>query len=166
MLFRSNISGISHSFFDTSTTSATVTLNWTNPSTPEFGLKYYRIYSPQFDFTVNGVAQSSPARDLTASSNSIIIPADWVGDRMFTLYVVDNLSRQSTGTIHNITKLKPDAPTNFYPQVIDNTVMLTWTAPDPTTLPVSHYIIKEGSSWSTGRNLGRSEEHTSELQSH
>lgn len=135
-----NILSITHDFFDTSTTSATITLEWNNVS-PEFGLKHYKV--------VYGT------KTYTSNSNIIILPADWVGDRTYTVYTVDNLNRESSGFAKVITKLKPNPPSSFYPQVIDNTVMLTWSAPSPTTLPVSHYTIREGSAWATAYDLGR-----------
>lgn len=135
-----NILSITHDFFDTSTTSATITLEWNNVS-PEFGLKHYKV--------VYGT------KTYTSNSNIIILPADWVGDRTYTVYTVDNLNRESSGFAKVITKLKPNPPSSFYPQVIDNTVMLTWSAPSPTTLPVSHYNIREGSAWATAYDLGR-----------
>jgi hypothetical protein len=136
-----NVSSIDYSYFDSSSTSATITLNWTNGTNPQFGLKHYKVVYDTVEYFTN--------------SNTITLPADWVGDRIFTIYVVDNLNRVSSGYSRTITKLKPNPPSNFYPQVVDNTVMLTWTAPIPTSLPISHYIIKTGNSWETAFDLGR-----------
>jgi predicted phage tail protein len=136
-----NITGAEYSYFDTSSTSATVTLTWSNNLNPQFGLKHYKVAYNSTEYVTN--------------SNTITLPADWVGNRQFTIYTVDNLRRESTGYVKTVEKLKPVPPTNFFPQVIDNTVMLTWTSPEPTSLPVSHYVIRTGANWATALDLGR-----------
>ena len=140
-----NITSASYTFFDTSNTSATITLNWTNAITPEFGLKHYKI---SFNGTIN-----------TTSSNTITLPANWLGERTFTVYTVDAWDKESSGITIAAVKSAPNSPINFYPQVIDNTVMLTWTQPTITSLPISHYRVKVGDplvhTWSTAEDLGR-----------
>lgn len=136
-----NVTNVSHSFFDTSTTSATITLKWNEPTTPQFGLKHYTI-------SYNGDS-------ISTISTSIILPADWVGLRTYTVYTIDNNNQSSTGEVYQVTKYAPNPPSSFYPQVIDNTVMLSWLPPTATSLPISHYIIKTGDSWGTAEDLGR-----------
>jgi len=129
-----NISAFTASFFDTSATSATVTLTWTNV-TPDFGLRGYQV---SYGSTV-----------LTTSSNTITLPADWIGDRAITVRTIDQLGNLSSGYAQTVTKLAPASPTNARVQVIDNTVMLYWGQPNVTTLPISHYVLRRGPTWAT-----------------
>lgn len=127
-----NVASIAWSFYDTSTTSATITLNWTDVA-PQFGLAGYQV-----SYTGNSV---------TVKANSVTLPANWIGDRAFTVKSVDLLGNVSSGYIATITKLAPASPTNFRAQVVDNTVMLYWGQPSVTTLPISHYMMRRGASW-------------------
>lgn len=129
-----NIGAFTASFFDTSATSATVTLTWTNVA-PQFGLRGYQV---SYGSTV-----------LTTSSNTITLPADWIGDRAITVKTVDALGNLSSGYTQTVTKAVPASPTGIRVQVIDNTVMLYWQQPAVTTLPVSHYVLRRGSSWAS-----------------
>ena len=127
-----NISAFTASFFDTSTTSASVTLTWTNVA-PDFGLRGYQV--------------SYNSTTLTTSSNTITLPADWIGDRAFTVKTVDQLGNLSSGYTQTVNKQLPASPTGLRAQVIDNTVMLYWSQPTVTTLPVSHYVLRRGATW-------------------
>lgn len=129
-----NIAGFSSSFYATSATSSSITLSWSNVS-PQFGLGGYQI-------TYGAVTK-------TTKSNSIVLPADWVGDRSFTIQTIDQLGNVSTGYTASVTKQAPNSPLNFRANVVDNTVMLYWAQPATTTLPISHYLIRRGSSWAS-----------------
>ena len=134
-----NISSITETFEDTSLTSATVTLDWSDIS-PDFGLSYYEI------------AYASTTK--TAKASTITLPANWLGDRAFTVTTVDSLGNRSTGFTKTITKLAPNSVSNFRAQVIDNTVMFYWTLPAKTTLPVDHVKMRKGSTWDGGTEIG------------
>lgn len=127
-----NIASFSWSFYPASATSANVTLSWTNVA-PQFGLGYYQV--------VYGSVTK------TTKSNSIVLPADWIGDRSFTIQTVDALGNVSSGYTASVTKQAPNTPTGFRANVVDNNVMLYWTQPALTTLPISHYEIRRGASW-------------------
>lgn len=126
-------------FADTSLTNATITLSWPAVA-PQFGLETYRV------------SYGSVTKDVKATS--IILPADWIGDRAFKVCVIDALGRVSAGTQTVITKLRPSKPTNVRAQVIDNNVLLYWTLPAQTTLPVDHVHVKEGATWADAREIG------------
>lgn len=134
-----NTTSISESFYDTSLTSATVTLDWPDVS-PVFGLKDYKV---SYGATVKYVQAST-----------ITLPADWIGNRTFTVQTRDLLGNLSTGLQKTIAKLAPAAPSNFRAQVIDNNVMLFWDLPAPTTLPISHVVIKKGDTWAGATLIG------------
>lgn len=129
------VTGGDSDFFLSSSTSAQVTLSW-NPSSPEFGLKHYSIY----------YSDAYGTKTIYTNSQSIVLSADWLGERAFYIKAVDMRGVESTAYILPVTKLAPNpvAANNFSAQVIDNTVMLTWEAPQETTLPISHYIVKSG----------------------
>jgi sulfur carrier protein ThiS len=135
----SEVSAVTHSFADDSLTSASISLSWTNPSTT-FAIAYVKV---EYDALSYG-----------SKSDSVTLPADWLGDRAYTLTIVDILGHSSSGLVFNITKLPPNPLINYRSQVIDNSVMLFWTLPDRTTLPIDHVLIKKGSTWTTADDVG------------
>jgi len=134
------VTGITHSFADTSLTSATITLRWTGVD-PAFGLGGYSV-------SYGG----STAR--TTSADFIELPADWVGNRTFSIVTVDRFGATSAPTFYPATKLAPAPVTNFRAQVIDNTVLLYWNLPARTSLPVAHVLLKKGATWATANLIG------------
>ncbi len=128
-----------NSAFETSLTSATILLSWADV-TPVFGLSYYEL-------TYDSVVK-------TVKSNSIVLPADWLGSRVFTVKVVDLLGNKSAGVSTTVTKLAPGSPTAFRAQVIDNTVMLYWDLPVKTSLAVDHIALRKGATWETAADIG------------
>lgn len=134
-----DIDDITIKFADTSLTNATVTLDWQGVD-PVFGLAFYRI-------GYGDVVKQTKATTIT-------LPADWIGDRTFTVQVVDDLGNASLGFSRTVTKLAPKPPLNVRAQVIDNNVLLYWELPEMTTLPVSHVHVREGDDWETGREIG------------
>lgn len=138
----SDVTGVNYIFADTSLTAATITLSWTDVS-PAFGLNSYEI--------------TYGAQVKTLSSNTITLPADWIGDRTYVIKTVDNAGHKSIGYSKVITKYIPNPATNFRAQVIDNTVMFYWDLPLVTSLPIDHVLIKKGSSsstWETATIIG------------
>lgn len=88
------------------------------------------------------------------NSTSSTQPADWLGAKTFTVKTVNLLGWKSSGTSVSLTKNLPAQASNFRAQVIDNTVLLYWDLPTVTSLPISHALIKKGSSWVTGEVIG------------
>lgn len=127
-----NITAATTSFYDTSATSATITLSWADVA-PTFGLSGYEV--------------TYASATVTTKSNTITLPANWIGDRTFTIKTVDGRGYKSSGYAATVTKLAPASPTNFRASVIDNTAMLYWGQPATTTLPISHYLLRRGASW-------------------
>lgn len=126
-------------FADTSLTAATVTLYW-DPVDTVFGVKGYEV-------TYNGSSE-------LINATTITLPANWLGDRNFTIKTVDNLNNKSVGAVIVATKLPPNPATNFRAQVIDNNVLLYWNLPAKTTLPLSHVSIRKGETWETAEVIG------------
>lgn len=135
-----NINDIVYSYADTALTSATITLSWTDVTNAEFDIAFYEL-------TYNGTIR-------TVKANSITLPADWTGNRTFTIKTVDIHGNKSSGYSEAIAKVAPNPPTDVRTQVVDNTVMLFWTLPLRTSLPIDHILIKKGSSYDTATVLG------------
>lgn len=134
-----NVGNIDYNFEDTALTAATVTLDWVQPVST-FAIDYYEV-------SYNGIVKQIKADNIT-------LPADWLGNRVFTIRVVDINAKISTGTTLNVTKLAPNPPTNYRSQVIDNTMMLYWTLPARTTLPIDHVKLKKGATWASAIDIG------------
>lgn len=134
-----NIGSVTASFEDTALTAATVTLDWVQPVT-DFVVDYYEV---EYNSIIKQV-----------KADVITLPANWLGSRSFTLRVVDINGNVSSGTTTNVTKLAPDSPSNYRNQVIDNTVMLFWTNPVKTTLPIDHTLVKKGATWDSAEIIG------------
>lgn len=134
-----NIGSVTASFEDTALTAATVTLDWVQPVT-DFVVDYYEV-------EYSGIVKQVKADVIT-------LPANWLGNRAFTLRVVDVNGNVSSGTTTNVTKLAPSSPSNYRSQVIDNTVMLFWTNPVKTTLPIDHTLVKKGATWNSAEVIG------------
>lgn len=134
-----NTDSITHVFSDTALTNADITLKWNNVDS-EFAVKYYEV--------------SYGSEVKIVQANTITLPADWIGDRVYTIKTVDILGHKSSGYNHVITKFLPGTPTNFRAQVIDNTVMFYWNMPVKTSLPIDHVLMKKGSTWETAVALG------------
>jgi hypothetical protein len=129
-----NIASMTATFSASSTTTSSVTLSWADVA-PQFGLAGYQV--------------SYGSNNVTVKANTITLPADWLGNRTFTIKTIDTLGNVSSGYSQTVTKLSPNSPTNFRAQVVDNTVMLYWGQPAVTTLPVSHYLLRRGPSWAS-----------------
>lgn len=126
-------------YADTSLTNATVSLDWVN-ATPVFNLDRYKItYGAEVHYT---------------KSNTITLPADWLGDRVYSIYTIDMLGGESTPVTLTATKVAPNPASNMRAQVIDNNVLLYWTLPAKTSLPVQDVMIKKGATWATATEIG------------
>lgn len=139
-------------FQDTSLTNATVTLSWTHVK-PLFGLYGYEV---TYGSTV-----------VITKANTITIPANWVGDKSIYVKTIDNLvtdttSNMSAASGKTITVLKPNPipQSSVKAQVIDNTILLYWSLPNVTTLPIAQTRIKRTTSattnpsWATAELVG------------
>ena len=127
-------------FADTSLTNATVTLSW-SAITLAHGLYGYEL---SYGTTVQ-----------TINTTTITLPANWgIGDRTYSLKTIDNLGNKSTVATQVVSKLAPGIVTNFTAKIIDNNVLLYWTPPVKTTLPIDHISIVKGTSYAGGTSIG------------
>ena len=133
------VSTINFQFQDTSLTNASITLDWADVTT-DYGLSHYIV---SYDST-----------SIKARTSTIVLPANWIGNRTFSVTTVDNNNKQSVPTLLVVTKLLPNGVSNLRGQVIDNNVLLYWDLPAPTTLPIQDVLIKKGSSWASAEIIG------------
>lgn len=128
-------------FAGTSLTNSSVTLTW--PAVlPVFGLSVYRISYGSFVYDTK--------------ATTLTLPADWTGgtSRTFTLKVIDGLGNISTGISQSVSKQLPNPVTNLATQVIDNNVLITWSLPTLTSLPIDHIQLRKGATWATATIIG------------
>jgi hypothetical protein len=147
-----NIDNLDFSYYDTSLTNATVTLSWIEVVPQQFAVDYYEIQylQPTPEGPIISIVK-------TTKSNSIILPANWVGNRAFTVKTVDIHGNKSSGYVENISKLAPNPVTGARAQVIDNNVLLYWTNGEKTSLPIAHVLLKRsepGGTWLGATTLG------------
>ena len=128
-----------YNYSESSLTGATITINWTEVIT-QYGVDYYEI---NYDSKVTSV-----------KGTTITLEADWVGDRAFVIKTVDINGNKSSGYTLNASLSIPNSANNFRASVIDNNVMLYWTLPSRTSLPIRHALIKQGASWATATLVG------------
>jgi len=128
-----------YQYADTSLTSAEVLLSWA-PVNPPLGLKDYVL--------------TYGAETMRVATNHITLPANWLGQRTYTIRAVDRASNQSSGLQIIAEKLPPAQATGLKAQVIDNVVMLYWKMPVRTSLPISHVKIRRGAAWETAVDIG------------
>lgn len=140
-------------FTDTNLTNATVTLTW--PAiTPIFGLYGYEVSYVNF-------ASVTVTQTINGTTSTLQTAKVWetigYGDITFTIKVIDNLGNKSTGSTKLISKLRPNAvdQNSFTGKVIDNTVLLNWTTPVASTLPIDHYNIVKGSTYTNSTPVGQ-----------
>lgn len=103
---------------------------------------------------IAGTAAALYIRKVESNSTSITLAADWLGSKTFVVRTVNTLGWKSSGTSRSITKALPSAPVNFSSQVVDNTVLLYWTLPPVTSLPINIARIKKGTTWETAEVIG------------
>lgn len=133
-------SNITHTFSDTTSSMAEVTLNWDDSTTP-FGISYYKV--------------AYGAKNVTIKASEIKVTAAWEGDMVFSITAYDSFGFTSTISQKTITKSPPNPPINFRFQVIDNNVLFYWDEPTITTLPITSYELKRGTSWDTAELIGK-----------
>ena len=140
-------------FADTNLTAATITLNW-NAATPPHGL-----YAYELTYTTTGgtlVTKVVNTTTITLNTSAVWTIANSAVPVTFTVKVIDNLdiTNKSTGVQQTVTKSAPAAASNFIAKVIDNNVLLSWTPPLKTTLPIDHFTILKGDAFVTAANIG------------
>jgi hypothetical protein len=122
------VSEINYDFSDTSLTTTSLTLDWIDVS-PEFALSHYII--------------GYNSTTVTARTSTLTVPVDWVGNRTFTVTVVDRQNKQSAATSVVVTKVIPSAPLFSSTSIVNNALQLSWSASIRTTLPIAGYELRD-----------------------
>jgi hypothetical protein len=137
--------------FGTNISDSLLNVTWV-PQTPLFGLDYYEVTYIDSDTTVitNVVSHSLAVSPIPKNTGSTV----WTGDKYFNVVVVDKLGNRSSVSTKAVTKNPPGVISNYTAQVIDNNVLLGWTLPIRTTLPLNTARIKKGISWEIGSIIG------------
>lgn len=78
----------------------------------------------------------------------------WLGLRRYWIEPRDIFGNVGAAFSLDINVLAPNKVTNFSPTVSDNNVLLRWTAPAASTLPVEYYIVRRGDEYLTSTVIG------------
>lgn len=133
-------SNLSYAFGTTSSTHSVVTFSWAKPVTAYFSVKEYRL-----------IISRPNAQDeiLTTAATRYTTNADWLGNATLTVQSIDTLGIFSEPVSLTIPKYAPNPVQLFSTEVVDNNVLLRWSLPEKTSLPISHVHIKRGPTWET-----------------
>ncbi|CAK0766165.1 conserved hypothetical protein [Gammaproteobacteria bacterium] len=127
-------------FNNISSVSATVTLDWDDVTTP-FGLRDYQISDSVHTYYYN--------------ASQATLPANWVGERVFTAKTRDRLGNLSSGKSLTVTISPPGTVPTPALEVTGAvsgkcTVMLDWEAAARGTLAIAGYEVRSSNSgWGT-----------------
>lgn len=137
------VRSVSYKYSDTSNTNSNITVKWLPPEQGSLSIAYYTIevIKPIF----NGI--TPPPITIDANTTSVTVAADWVGSALFKITAVD--IRNNTGALYEqyIQKQVPGAISSLTAEVVDNNVLLRWSLPETTSLPISHVLVKRGPTW-------------------
>lgn len=122
-----------------------VVLSW-SPSTGAFAIDSYLVKYGNTLATAVTVAQVKALNYSTIGA--------WLGQRIYHVQAVDVAG--NTGTAGQITAdlVAPAQPQGFTAEVIDNNVLLRWSPPSVTSLPVARYELRVGATYATSSSLG------------
>lgn len=79
---------------------------------------------------------------------------DYAGARTYWVAAVDAAGNVGTAGSVAMSITAPGAPTSRRQEVVDNNVLLYWSAPASGTLPVDRYEVRKGASWAAGTVIG------------
>lgn len=131
---------VSHSIEDDS-----VRIRWTE-STGHFAILEYEIRYGDFFETASFIAKTK--------STAIIQRVTWSGLRRFWVVAYDVAGNIGTETARDVQIFAPFQGQNLTAEVIDNNVLLRWSAPAGGTLPVDHYDVRKGATYATSEIIG------------
>lgn len=123
-------------------------LTWA--STPgSFAIKDYEVYF--YDPFESGIPIGE------TRSTTIRVRAAWVDLRRFWIVARDIAGNESSPLNIDITVLRADRVATLTSEVIDNNVLLRWTAPPSGSLPIARYRILRGAVYESAVLLGSSD---------
>lgn len=129
---------LSYTYGTSSNTHSTVTFSWQAPTSAYFAIKEYELV----------ISKPDHADEIVyTTSTKYISNADWLGNATIYIKSIDTGGSSSSAAILTVPKYAPNPLVSFNADVVDNNVLLRWTLPDKTSLPISHILIKRGISW-------------------
>ena len=90
----------------------------------------------------------------TTKATTLQAPVTWVGSRLFWIAAIDVSGAVGPAVATTVLVSAPGAVSGLAAQVIDNNVLLRWTA-GSSALPIAHYLVKRGTSWAGGTVVGQ-----------
>jgi hypothetical protein len=79
---------------------------------------------------------------------------NWLGTKTFFVQAVDVAGNVGNAGEANVTILRPSKPNSLTADVIDNNVLLRWTQPPTTSLPIIRYELTRGEIYETSFSIG------------
>jgi hypothetical protein len=127
----------------TSNTNSSVTFTWAPAVKPVNGLEIK-------EYIINlSRPEGIPVEQAVVAGSTYTTRADWLGDAILTVSTKD-VAGNTNGTAQlTVTKVRPGTLLNTYAEIVDNNVFLRWLLPEVTSLPISHVLIKRGTSWTS-----------------
>jgi hypothetical protein len=122
-----------------------VVLSWT-PSTGAFAIDSYVI---KYGTTLASAVTVAQVKALNYS-----VEGNWLGERIFWVQAVDVAGNLGNAGQRTVNILAPNPPQSFFAEVIDNNVLLRWTAPAVSSLPIRRYDLRVGATYATSSFLG------------
>lgn len=120
-------------------------LDWDEAIGGSWAIDSYNIYYDDGD---------GPIFLATTKASALLMNVSWGGSRTFLIEPRDIYGNVGAQVAVDANVLEPNAVTNFRPEVIDNNVLLRWTAPTASTLPIARYRVKKGDSYDTADFVG------------
>jgi hypothetical protein len=120
-----------------------VTLSWSIPDS-YFAIDHYKIY---YGLTPTSFIGTTKA---TTYSEKV----SWGGSRKYWVDAYDVAGNHSNPGMVEVLVAAPGVVVPAFPRVIDNNVLLQWTAPTTGSLPISYYGISKGAVYATSVSVG------------
>lgn len=127
-------------------------LVWDAPasgSLPAAPIEYYEIRSNQNTGQIDGLISR-----VSNSTYYYISKVTWGGEKTLWVYPRFTTGTYALGSFVNIPVVSPGKPSLRQKVVVDNNLLLYWTAPTTGTLPIDHYLLKRGTDWATAELIG------------
>lgn len=90
----------------------------------------------------------------STKASAYTLTVDWLGARRFWIQPRDVFGNLGTPFNVDVTVAAPNMPSNLRPEVIDNNVLLRWSTPSPSTLPVVKYVVRKGDTYAYAETIG------------
>lgn len=79
---------------------------------------------------------------------------NWSGTRTYRISAIDASGLTGAASSVDISITIPGVPNAVVADVVDNNVLLRWSAPATGSLPVAFYRVKQGATWGGATNIG------------